>query len=124
MLATIGWAFSCNGWGKIEYHVGDSLKALPKDPWAALEQTPKLGLVQIMIAAGIIEVLTETGALGTHYMKVEDGYMNPLMRGEVSEKLKNKELKNGRLAMIGIFSFFLGNAIPGSVPLYPPEWLF
>jgi len=124
MLATIGWAVGCNGWGTIPFNGADGLSVLPKDPWAALEATPKLGWVQIMIVAGVIELLTETGALGTHYMKVEDGYINPLMRDGISEKLKNKELKNGRLAMIGIFSFFLGNAIPGSVPLYPAEWHF
>ncbi|GMI51226.1 hypothetical protein ScalyP_jg5899 [Parmales sp. scaly parma] len=119
MLATIGWATGCNGWGKIEFPEG----VLPSDPWAALAATPSLGLLQIAIVAGIVEVLTET-VRGTHYLNSEDGHVNPLMVENVDKRLKDKELKNGRLAMIGIFSFFLGNAIPGSVPLYPSEWVF
>ena len=38
------------------------------------------------------------------------------------EKLKElqlAELKNGRLAMIGIISFATAVALPGSVPFYP-----
>merc|ERR1712060_315910 len=32
------------------------------------------------------------------------------------------ELKNGRLAMIAVASFFAQSAIPGSVPLLPAGW--
>jgi len=35
------------------------------------------------------------------------------------KELQEMELKNGRLAMIGIISFACGVAIPGSVPFYP-----
>jgi len=117
MLATCGWAHTLNGWGKIEYPDGP----LGSDPWAAMENTPAMGWVQIFLTAGIVEILTET-VLGEHYLNTEDGHVNPLMFKDVPDKMKDKELKNGRLAMIGIFSFFFADLVPGSVPLYPVEW--
>ncbi len=124
MLATLGWAHTENGWSKIVFPGGESLGS---DPWEALAKTPSLGLVQIFLAAGIVEVLTESVLTGgNHYLNSGDGHINPLMfnqDAEGMEKAKLKELKNGRLAMIGIFSFFLGDLVPGSVPLYPPEWV-
>mmetsp|Transcript_26237 Transcript_26237/g.36977 ORF Transcript_26237/g.36977 Transcript_26237/m.36977 type:complete len:196 (-) Transcript_26237:179-766(-) len=117
MLATCGWAHTLNGWGKIEYPDGP----LGSDPWAAMANTPAMGWVQIFLTAGIVEILTET-VLGEHYLNTEDGHVNPLMFKDVPDKMKEKELKNGRLAMIGIFSFFFASWVPGSVPLYPAEW--
>ena len=32
------------------------------------------------------------------------------------------ELKNGRLAMIAVASFYAGVTVPGSVPLLPAVW--
>ena len=32
------------------------------------------------------------------------------------------ELKNGRLAMIAVASFYAGIVVPGSVPLLPGTW--
>ncbi|GMH97430.1 hypothetical protein TrVE_jg3680 [Triparma verrucosa] len=121
MLATLGWAHTCNGWSKIVYPGGENLGT---DPWKALENTPSLGLLQILITAGIIEILTESVLTnGSHYLNSGDGHVNPMMFSNVPDKMKDKELKNGRLAMIGIFSFFFASAVPGSVPLYPAEWL-
>jgi len=121
MLATMGWAHTCNGWGKIVFPSGTNLGS---DPWKALDDTPELGIVQIFLAAGLVEVLTESVLTkGKHYLNDGDGHVNPLMFENVPDKMKDKELKNGRLAMIGIFSFFLGDAVPGSVPLYPTEWV-
>ena len=47
------------------------------------------------------------------------GFTNALTDAEKARKRK-AELKNGRLAMIGIMSFLLGHAIPGAVPALPP----
>merc|ERR1711907_614627 len=38
---------------------------------------------------------------------------------DVLKNMQLRELKNGRLAMIGIASFLAAEAVPGSVPLYP-----
>lgn len=38
---------------------------------------------------------------------------------EKMKEIQLAELKNGRLAMIGIISFACAEAIPGSVPFYP-----
>ena len=47
------------------------------------------------------------------------GFMGALTEEQKARKRK-AELKNGRLAMIGIMSFLLGHAIPGAVPALPP----
>lgn len=39
---------------------------------------------------------------------------------EAREKMAERELKNARLAMIGLASFVAGHFIPGSVPCLPP----
>lgn len=33
------------------------------------------------------------------------------------------ELKNGRLAMIAVASFYFGSTLPGSVPALPTTWV-
>jgi hypothetical protein len=39
---------------------------------------------------------------------------------EAKAKGRDREIKNGRLAMIGIAGMYAAAAIPGSVPLQPP----
>ena len=68
-----------------------------------------------------IELVTE--ATGTHYMSAGgDGYIDIFgysKSGEDLTELQTQELKNGRLAMIGIASFFSACLVPDSVPGYP-----
>jgi len=132
MLATLGWVWQSNGGGFIPFHDGaGGLSTLSTRPLEANAQLWNLasgiGFIQIIATAGIIEVLTES--TGTHYMSPEgDGYMD-LFRMKNRENtlplksdlttLQTQELKNGRLAMIGIASFFAAEFIPGSVPGYP-----
>ena len=39
---------------------------------------------------------------------------------EAKAKGRDSEIKNGRLAMIGVAGLYAAAAIPGSVPLQPP----
>jgi len=80
--------------------------------WAAV---PALGKAQIMTAAGLIEAFAE--AQKPHYMKAG----MPQFEGK-GAKGRISELKNGRLAMIAVASFYAGCQIQGSVPLLPGSW--
>ena len=116
--------------------------------WAAV---PALGKAQIMTAAGLIEAFAEAqkpvrshihaasaarwvgvqgcrGRCATrhpppplspsqHYMKAG----MPQFEGK-GAKGRISELKNGRLAMIAVASFYAGCQIQGSVPLLPGSW--
>ena len=108
-------------------------------PSSAWEATPELGKVQILLLIGMLEMASESKK--PHYMKggvpgkIEslpfDGiqgiwapkikFWDPLgFMGALTEEQKAKkrkaELKNGRLAMIGIISFLVGHNLPGAVP--------
>ena len=80
-----------------------------------------MGFLQIILTCGVIELVTE--ATGTHYMSAGgDGYIDIFgysKSGEDLTELQTQELKNGRLAMIGIASFFSACLVPDSVPGYP-----
>merc|ERR1711988_1562826 len=98
----------------------------PMEQWAAV---PAFGKFQIGLAIGIIEHQSEW-KLKPHYMaggtpgdlKGLKNFWDPA--GFTSkldaDKLKRQrlcELKNGRLAMLGVASVLIANTIPGSIPL-------
>ena len=102
------------------------------DAWVNL---PNWGKAQIVLFIGILELGGE--AKKPHYLKGGDiGYTpGPFGFGKLwdpvgtvpkeedkLEVLRNKELANGRLAMISIISFLSAAYIPGSVPLVPSGW--
>ena len=82
---------------------------------AALAETPTFGLFQIISVIGMIELFSETQK--PHYTKGTMPGFNPL-GFKITEGKQLKELKNGRLAMIGIASFWSAENIPGSVPIH------
>lgn len=45
----------------------------------------------------------------------------PVFEGKSARK-RMAELKNGRLAMIAVASYYAGIVVPGSVPLLPAAW--
>lgn len=119
MAASIGYLVSEAGItfpGYLSKSADLTFAALPKGPeaWAAV---PMAGKVQILAAAGLIELANEIKK--PHYLNA-----GPIEFGEGRKARGRKaELKNGRLAMIAVASFVAGSYIPGSVPLLPATWV-
>ena len=123
MLATTGYLVQAAGWhfpGMLSSDVSfESLSAMkPLDAWEAV---PEGGKQQIYFTILLAEIITE--AKGVHYTKGGDlptivfppvnfASSNP----EELKKAQDRELNNGRLAMISIMSFCAAANIPGSVP--------
>jgi hypothetical protein len=99
-------------------------------PFEAWSGIPMLGQAQILFAIAGIEWNSESKDPDGHYMrggtpgnlKFLRSFWDPVgfTRRLSPEELKRKreaELKNGRLAMLGIMSLVAATSIPGSVPL-------
>mmetsp|Transcript_13092 Transcript_13092/g.38995 ORF Transcript_13092/g.38995 Transcript_13092/m.38995 type:complete len:215 (-) Transcript_13092:53-697(-) len=124
MLAAAGWIV--NGLhlsfpGTIDYKTSFSdLAAMP--PFEAWDNVPLGGKLQILGWIFCVEVASEMGK--PHYLKGGDfvtydwANLGPKDEAAMLRK-QNAELKNGRLAMIGIMSFFAAANIPGAVPMVP-----
>jgi hypothetical protein len=123
MLATTGYIVQAAGFhfpGMLSKDVSfESLSSMkPFDAWEAV---PDAGKAQILGTIFVAELASETQ--GVHYMKggaTPTIVFPPIDFSGVSAqtiKLKqDRELNNGRLAMIAIMSFVAANSIPGSVP--------
>ena len=135
MAATTGWIINEAGIvfpGDIA--TGKSFASLGKG-WDAWANVPGSGKVQILFAMGCIELASE--AKQPHYMKggrpgQTDGplglrFWDPLGltagydAATIAVK-RQRELNNGRLAMIGVASFVSASFIDGSVPALPDSW--
>jgi len=92
------------------------------------DKVPDAGKWQIIGVVGLLELLQES-MIKPHYMKGGEpgnvpllydplGFSKKLTAEQKKSKLQS-ELKNGRLAMIGIMSFIAAHNIPGSVPGIP-----
>ena len=101
---------------------------LGTEPLAAWSKLPDAGKAQIITAIFCVEFAGEFAK--PHYTK--GGPMppqfDPLGFGKnlTPEQMKNKqikELKNGRLAMVGIMSFFAAATKVGSVPFFKERHL-
>jgi hypothetical protein len=125
MLAFVGW--TVNGLGihfpgslsvKESVSFADLAGLPPRDAWAAV---PEDGKLQIIGFIATLETVTEL--IKPHYTKAGKSPYPPMIRTEkwhTPETLlvaQNKELANGRLAMIGMMGYSFATLIPGSVPL-------
>jgi hypothetical protein len=139
MAGFVGYVLQANG-AKFPWAPFDSITATtPPEQWDALPEAAKW---QIILGVGFLEWWSEIRLDGTpHYMKGgKPGYMPDF--DAVPDKLPHwvglnlwdpfkftrnltpaqkeaklvTEINNGRLAMLGLFSFLSESKIPGSVP--------
>lgn len=125
MMATVGWMASLSG-----FHFGGMLSPsegiafadiAAKDPFAALGMVPASGWNQILFVIGAVEGFQEMRQ--PHYTLPGGNLPGDLgaaqAKAESMPRLQAVEVKNGRLAMIGIASFVSATLLPGSVPAMP-----
>lgn len=113
MLATVGWL-----WPRV---VGtfDAKDVTTTDPIAAFGQADLQWWAQFIIFCGTIEAYKYRQELDGVVPQIDWSKNWPKDDVKKQEILQVQELKNGRLAMIGLVSFVSAHYIPGSVPLLP-----
>jgi Chlorophyll A-B binding protein len=122
MLATVGWL-----WPK---YVGTfpSDDVTSTDPIQAFLQADPQWWAQFLIFCGTIEAIKYRAELegksftGDGPAAIDWAKQWDKMSASQKEEMAVKELKNGRLAMIGMAGFFANYFIPGSVPGMPEGW--
>jgi len=123
MLANVGWAWTATGThfnGMLSTSKGISFAdcAAAGNPLAAAAKVPGAGIWQMIFAIGALEVYWEN-----KYPSYEcaGNFGVPAVTNDPAKlkELQDAELKNGRLAMLGIVSYACAVSIPGSVPFYP-----
>jgi len=135
MAATVGYMVNAKGifWPGAIDQSGTLFSDLANpNPFAVWDAVPDSGKAQIVLFVGFLEFLNE--AQKPHYMMPggmpgkfdalwlkfpQTGAVNVGRPDEKKAASRLAELKNGRLAMIGIASFYAANVVPGSVPALP-----
>merc|ERR1719229_1814650 len=132
MAAVTGWAWVSSSGplfpGYLSPSEGVTFESLGTHGYAAWDAVPENGKFQILGVIGILELLGEA-AVKPHYMAGGTPGKIPLLwdplgftaklSPETLAKKRLAELKNGRLAMIGVMSLVSAHFIPKSVPLLP-----
>jgi len=133
MAAATGWAWVASGGalfpGYLSIEQGVTFESLGRNGYAAWDAVPESGKLQIIGIIGILELLGEA-SVKPHYMMPGGTpgkiplLWDPLgfskkLSPELLARKRTAELKNGRLAMIGVMSFVSAHYIPDSVPLLP-----
>lgn len=137
MAAFVGWwAVGAGARFPGQLSSGLDFASLPSKGLAAWDATPGWGKAQMLLFAGLIEFHDELfySRRGDclHYLRggvpgknMVPGLFDPLgfnTKRSEEEKARGRdvEIKNGRLAMIGIMGLYAAASIDGSVPLQPP----
>merc|ERR1719183_3368918 len=132
MAAVTGWAWVSSGGplfpGYLSPSAGVTFESLGRTGYAAWDAVPENGKFQILGVIGILELLGEA-SVKPHYMAGGTPGKIPLLwdplgftaklSPEALARKRNSELKNGRLAMIGVASLVCGHYYPDSVPMLP-----
>lgn len=132
MLACVGYVVAKTGTyfnGALSFDGTQFADIVDANPFLEWDKVPLGGKLQAFIAAAVIELNAEQkmidgGKVGE--MPVWKAWLPWLPQEEApnaaaEERRKQgllSELKNGRLAMIGIASFYASETIPGSVPFH------
>merc|ERR1719424_1442869 len=132
MLATTGWLVNSAGifWpGTFDgTHTWASLGSQPLHAWNMMTELRPSAPSEILLFAGTVEFWDEARTQRGGKHPAMGGYMglqfDPLGSAKqyTPEKLRyqqNKELNNGRLAMLGAASFLAAAQIDGAVPFLP-----
>jgi len=134
MAAFVGWWAVAAGVrlpGNLAFDLPFS--AIPSKGLAAWDAMPGYGKTQLLVFAGLIEFHDELfhSRRGTHYLRggtpgknMVPGLYDPLnLHKNASEEKKARgrdvEIKNGRLAMIGMAALWSQATLPGAVPFAP-----
>eukprot|EP00531_Pseudo-nitzschia_arenysensis_P011499 CAMPEP_0116131386 /NCGR_PEP_ID=MMETSP0329-20121206/8977_1 /TAXON_ID=697910 /ORGANISM="Pseudo-nitzschia arenysensis, Strain B593" /LENGTH=217 /DNA_ID=CAMNT_0003625811 /DNA_START=99 /DNA_END=752 /DNA_ORIENTATION=+ len=135
MAAFVGWTAVAGAGLRLPGELSHGLEfaSIPSKGLEAWDAVPGWGKAQLLLFAGLIEFHDELfySKRSTHYMKggipgknMVPGLYDPfnLSSRKSEEDLargRSVEIKNGRLAMIGIAGVYFANVIDGSVPLQP-----
>lgn len=135
MAAFVGWwAVGAGVRFPGELAHGLDFASVPSKGLEAWDAVPGWGKAQMLLFAGLIEFHDELffSKRGTHYLKggtpgknMVPGLFDPfgLSTGKSEEakaRGRDSEIKNGRLAMIGVAGLWAAATLDGSVPLQPP----
>jgi len=135
MAAFVGWWAVGAGLrfpGELAY--GLDFASIPSKGLEAWDAVPGWGKAQLLLFVGLVEFHDELffTRRGTHYLKggtpgknMVPGLYDPFgLSSKKSEEAKARgrdvEIKNGRLAMIGVAGMYAAATIDGSVPFQPP----
>jgi len=135
MAAFVGWTAVAGAGIRFpgELAHGVEFSSLSNRGLEAWDAVPGWGKSQMLLFAGLLEFHDELfySRRGTHYMRggipgknMVPGLYDPFnlsSRKSEAELARGRdvEIKNGRLAMIGIAGVYFANVIDGSVPLQP-----
>ncbi|EED90928.1 predicted protein [Thalassiosira pseudonana CCMP1335] len=116
MLATVGWFFP-----KV-FGTFDSTDVTTTDPIDAIMQADPQWWAQWILICGVFETWKYKKEMeGKSFLGGADPAVDYLKLwpadAAAQEEMKTKELKNARLAMIGIAGFAANHFIPGSCPV-------
>ena len=119
MLATVGWFFPA----LVGTFKSDDVTTT--DPIDAILQADPQWWAQFILFCGVIESVKYNAELQGKSFTGEGepaiDYLNLWKGVKDKDDMRTKELKNGRLAMIGFASFVSAHFIPGSVPGFPAD---